>query len=162
MPLLRNGRLSDSDPWVRLADDQASLPSPSGGASPAPLAVGLERFLAEARAGTPSAAGVWLHPDDDVLALAPHVGQLLLVVVEFPSFTDGRAFSQARLLRERLGFGGEVRAVGDVRPDHLPFMMRAGIDAFAFDESPDELLLQRALSRYRTSYQPSYTLSIAG
>jgi len=129
--------------------------------------VSLPRFLAardggRGSTGTVDAAGVRLAPEDDVLALAPHVGQLLLVAIDFPAYTDGRGFSQARLLRERLGFGGEIRAIGDVRPDQVPFMVRAGIDTFEVAEVPDLAQLERGLSRYRTSYQPSYALPIAG
>lgn len=159
MPLLRNGRLSAEDPWVRLADDEP-LPFPASGAASAPAVLGLARFLDEAARG--SAAGVLVAPDDDVLALEPHLGRLQLVAIDFPAYTDGRGYSQARLLRRRLGFGGEIRAVGDVRVDQLAFMMRAGFDAFDLVDAPDEQTLRQALSRYRTSYQPSYTLPIAG
>ena len=178
MPLLRNGRLSESDCWRRLADEDP-LPPPNGttergesapgdtaaGAAvadgvAAPFALGLARFLADADGC--GAAGVWLRPDDDVLALAPYLSRLQLVAIDFPTFTDGRGYSQARLLRSPLAFGGEIRATGDVRPDQVLFMMRAGFDAFEFATAPDESLLRRALSRFRTSYQPSYALPIAG
>ena len=167
MPLLRNGRPSDTDRWRLLGDDEPLPLAPGGGETSAPVVVSLARFLALAEGrreadGTVEPAGVRLAPDDDVSALAPHVARLLLVAIDFPAYTDGRGFSQARLLRERLGFGGEIRAIGDVRTDQMPFMVRAGIDAFDLAELPDEASLARALSRYRTSYQPSYALSIAG
>jgi len=162
MPLLRNGRLNAADSWIRLADDEPLPASPPAGATAPPIALGLKRFVEHARHGAGDVAGVWLAPDDDVLALAPHVHRLLLVAIDFPLYTDGRGYSQARLLRTRLRFGGELRAFGDVRPDQVPFMMRAGIDAFDLAEVPEETLLERALGRYRTSYQPSYALPIAG
>lgn len=162
MPLLRNGRPSDVDAWTHLADD-ASLPGESSGvACGVPVTVSLARFLELATSGTGTIAGVRLAPDDDALALGPWLDRLQLVTIEFPTFADGRGYSQARRLRSRLGFAGEIRAVGDVRPDQVPFMMRAGIDAFDFASPPDDELLHRALSRYRTSYQPSYALPIAG
>ena len=161
MPLLRNGRSSAADPWVRLGADDP-LPSRAVGAAPVPVLLGLERFLATAEAGGDAAVGVLLAPEDDPLALAPHVGRLQLVAIDFPVYTDGRGYSQARLLRRRLGYGGEIRAVGDVRVDQIPAMTRAGIDTFDVAEAPDEATLARALARYRTSYQPSYALAIAG
>ena len=156
MPLLRNGRLSADDTWVRLDDADASDHAPA-----TPVLSGLARFLEDAAANRAS-AGVVLAPDDDALALAPHLDRLQLVAIDFPQYTDGRGYSHARLLRERLGFGGEIRAVGDVRVDQIAFMTRAGIDAFDLAEAPDETTLARALTRYRTSYQPTYALPIAG
>jgi uncharacterized protein (DUF934 family) len=70
-------------------------------------------------------------PADNVKALAPHLDKIALVAVSFPAFNDGRAFSHASLLRERLGFEGEIRAVGDVLIDPLPLMLRVGINSFA-------------------------------
>jgi len=168
MPLLRNGRADADDPWVRL-DDDAPLPSTATGrpaglpesSPPAPVLLGLARFLAEAAGGT-VATGVLLAPDDDPLVLAPYLGRLQLVAVDFPVYTDGRGYSHARLLRERLGYGGEVRAIGDVRVDQLAFMVRAGFDTFDLVDEIDAATLHAALSRYRTSYQPSYALAIAG
>lgn len=160
MPLLRNGHLGADDPWVRL-DDETPLPVPHDGVTPAPALLGLTRFLAESAHGA-SVAGVLLAPDDDPLVLGPHLERLQLVAIDFPAYTDGRGYSQARLLRERLGYGGEIRAVGDVRVDQLAFMMRAGIDALDLVDDVDDATLHAALSRYRTSYQPSYALPIAG
>ena len=154
MPLLRNGRLSADDTWVRLDDASDRAPG-------TPVLSGLARFLEDAAAHR-AGAGVVLAPDDDALALAPYLDRLQLVAIDFPQYTDGRGYSHARLLRERLGFGGEIRAVGDVRVDQIAFMTRAGIDAFDLAEAPDEATLARALTRYRTSYQPTYALPIAG
>ena len=162
MPLLRDGRLGEDDAWVRLADEE---PLPARGSSTAPQALGLARFIEHVNGADEAVApvaGVWLAPTDAVSELAPWLDRLQLVAIDFPTYTDGRGYSQARQLRKRFGFGGELRAVGDVRPDQVPFMMGAGIDAFEFAAAPDESLLRAALSRYRTSYQPSYALAIAG
>src|SRR4029450_5894492 len=64
---------------------------------------------------------------DPVEDRAPHVGRLRLIVLNFPKFSDGRAYSQARLLRGRLGYSGELRATGGVRQDQLPVMLRWGV-----------------------------------
>jgi uncharacterized protein (DUF934 family) len=75
--------------------------------------------------------GVLLNPDDDPLLLEPGVARLQVVAIAFPVFTDGRGYSLARLVRERLGFRGELRAVGDVQRDQIFYLLRCGFDAFA-------------------------------
>ena len=84
----------------------------------------------------------------------PWLGQLALVALEFPNPGDGRAFSQARALREQLKFRGELRAVGAaVRQDLIFFMARCGIDAFELAEGEDWQAARRALTRYDVAYQ---------
>ena len=78
--------------------------------------------------------GVLLAPGDDPARLAGDTGRLGLIAVDFPKFTDGRGLSTGRLLRERFGFRGELRAVGHILPDQVYFLSRAGFDAF---ELPD-------------------------
>jgi len=85
--------------------------------------------LADFAAGTNSAA-VRIEPGEDVRALLPHLDQLRLVEVNFPSFGDGRGFSSAQILREA-GYAGELRAVGDVLVDQFVFLRRCGFDSFA-------------------------------
>ena len=100
-------------------------------------------------------------PDDDVRDLAARLDRLATVTIEFPVFGDGRGYSQARRLRRELGFGGEIRAVGDVRLDQIAEMARVGIDAFELAGTPDEAGLRRALAPWRSRYQPSYALPVA-
>ena len=78
-----------------------------------------------------------------------------LIVLEFPKFRDGRAFSWARMLRTRLGFHGEIRASGDFLYDQLAYMTRVGIDAFEVPEKITPEILRRALGEMRFVYQPS-------
>lgn len=85
--------------------------------------------LADFAAGTNSAA-VRIEPGEDVRAMLPHLDQLRLVEVNFPSFGDGRGFSSAQILREA-GYTGELRAVGDVLVDQFIFLRRCGFDSFA-------------------------------
>jgi len=80
--------------------------------------------------------GVWLGPADDAAELAI-VGFPALVAIHFPTFTDGRGYSTARLLRERYGFRGELRAIGDVLRDQLYELARVGFDAFALRDDQD-------------------------
>jgi uncharacterized protein (DUF934 family) len=83
-----------------------------------------------------------LEPADDPARVAPALGQARVVAVNFPKFGDGRGFSIARLLRERYGYKGELRAVGEVGRDHLYSMAQCGFDAFELraGEDPEEAL----------------------
>lgn len=100
--------------------------------------------------------GVRLAPDDDLGALLAELDHLDLVAIEFPAFTDGRGFSHARRLRAVHGFAGELRAVGDVRPDQARQMLACGLDALEFAEAPAPGLLERSLGRFPDGYQRSY------
>ncbi len=73
--------------------------------------------------------------------------------LHFPKFTDGRAFSQAFLLRRRLGFTGEIRATGDVLVDQLAQMQRTGFDTAVLREDQDLAVAQKQLDRYKAFYQ---------
>ena len=148
MPLIKNGAYAD-DNFAAVADD-AELPD-------APIVVSLARFQKDRAAllarNTP--LGVRLKSDQSPAALGEDVSRLSLIVLEFPKFRDGRAFSWARMLRTRLGYAGEIRATGDFLYDQLAFMTRVGIDAF---EVPDKITLElfhRALGEMRFAYQPA-------
>src|SRR5258705_5208673 len=73
----------------------------------------------------------------------------------FPTFRDGRAYSQARLLRERHGFKGELRATGQVLRDQFVFMLRAGFDAFEVKKESDAEAFAATVKRYSVFYQPT-------
>ena len=90
---------------------------------------------------------------DPLDALATHVGRLKLIVLHFPKFSDGRAYSQARLLRERLGYRGELRATGAVFLDQLPFLLRCGFDSFESDQPGFGPALARARTLFSVVYQ---------
>jgi len=99
--------------------------------------------------------GVRLQSSENPELLGDDVNRLSLVVLEFPKFRDGRAFSWARLLRTRLGFKGEIRAVGDFLYDQVNYQHRVGFDAW---EVPDDFTLEmfnRALTEMTNVYQPS-------
>ena len=113
-------------------------------------AVTLDAFLD----GQTNANAVRLEAGDDARALLPHLGQLALVEVSFPSYRDGRGYSAARILREA-GYTGELRAAGDVLVDQLLFMRRCGFDSFAPEAPIDPAALDRALNRYAEHYQPA-------
>ncbi len=96
------------------------------------------------------AFGVWLAPDDDPAALAADLGDLGVIGVLFPKFTDGRGYSIATLLRTRYGYTGELRALGDVGRDQLHYLYRAGFDAFA---AKDPELALAGLDDFSEAYQ---------
>lgn len=153
-----DGFVSD-DPWHIIAEDEP-LPITDTNAR---LLVPLARHAdlpEEARQSV--TFGVVLQPDDDVMRLLPHLEDLALIAVTFPAFSDGRAYSQASLLRERLGFDGELRAVGDVLIDQVPLMLRCGIDSFAVShETTIRRLAEGRLPGISAHYQPAATASRA-
>ncbi len=113
-------------------------------------AVTLDSFLD----GQTNAGAVRIEAGDDARALLPHLGQLALIEVSFPSFRDGRGYSSGRILREG-GYTGELRAAGDVLVDQIPFMRRCGFDSFAPEAPIDPVVLKRNLDRYDYVYQPA-------
>ena len=149
MQLIKGGRIV-ADELARVADD---APVPDG----VPAIVSAARFLAEAEtfAGREAPTGVIWPNDRRVAELAPHLDRLALVALVFPIFRDGRAFSQARLLRERYGFRGELRATGQVLRDQFLFMLRAGFDAFEVTKDADAEVFAQASRRYSVFYQPT-------
>ena len=98
---------------------------------------------------------VLLGPADDPAALEPRLGKISVIAIDFPQFTDGRGHSIARLLRERYGFKGEIRAVGEVLRDSLFYLSRCGFDSFVLsDESGPEDAL-KSLADFSDGFQAS-------
>lgn len=149
MPLVEGGRIVE-DRYIQVADD-APLPER------VPVIVSAKRFLAEANALTrrDGSLGVAWPNDRRIAELAPWLGHLALVALAFPKFRDGRAYSQARLLRERFRYRGELRATGQVLRDQFVFMMRAGFDAFDVKKQSDAEAFAQTAKRYSVFYQPT-------
>ena len=130
MPLWRRGGFVE-DSWIFVADD---VPAPAEG----PIIVSLARWLAERPAlearGQP--VGVAVEAGADAQAHLADLAARPLVALAFAKFADGRAFSYARMLRDRFGFRGELRAVGDVLIDEIPLMLRCGFDSFEVTNAP--------------------------
>jgi len=97
--------------------------------------------------------GVWLEAGEGAEALAADLADLALIGIDFPKFTDGRGYSSARLLRERFGYQGEIRAIGDVLHDQLFYMKRCGIDAFAVRADKDIEAALAGLNVFSETYQ---------
>ena len=91
---------------------------------------------------------------DAVETLASDVSRLDLITLHFPKFSDGRAYSQARLLRERLGYQGELRATGNVLQDQAHFMLRCGFDSFESEQKGFGEALARGRTLFSVVYQP--------
>lgn len=149
MPLIKGGAVVE-DAYVRVTLDDAI---PAEGSLLVDLAVFRQkRDELLARGGD---LGVSLASDQPPSEIEDELGQLSLVALEFPAFRDGRAFSYARLLRERLGFTGEIRAVGDVLSEQLHFLDRCGFDAFEVSESNAVDLWNTASNEFGVWYQPT-------
>jgi len=103
----------------------------------------------------PQWPAVSLANTDPVEELAPHLGRLRLIILEFPKFSDGRAYSQARLLRGRMGYRGELRATGGVLQDQVAFMLRCGFDSFESEQPGFGDALARARTLFSVVYQPA-------
>lgn len=153
MVLVRNGDVAQ-DNWVFLQDDD---PLPANGN----VIVCLARLNRDADALMDRAGrvGVELANTYDARELAAHIALLDLIVLDFPAFTDGRAYSQARVIRTELGFKGELRATGDVLPDQAQFMARVGFDSFEIAENRSLETWQRVSRTISHSYQANYGLS---
>jgi uncharacterized protein (DUF934 family) len=149
MPLVKSGKIS-GDAFAHVADD---APIPDNGAIMIPAARFLEDAELLSRRNAPT--GVIWPNNRDVEDLVPYLDRLAAVALVFPSFRDGRAYSQARLLRERHGFRGELRATGQVLRDQFVFMLRAGFDAFEVKKESDAEAFATAAKRYSVFYQPT-------
>lgn len=149
MQLIKGGRVVTDD-YLRVAD---GAPVPAG----VPVIVPAAHFLAEvdAFAQRDAPTGVLWPNDRRVAELAPYLDRLALVALVFPTFKDGRAFSQARLIRERYGFLGELRATGQVLRDQFVFMLRAGFDGFEVTKDADAAVFAEVARRYSVFYQPT-------
>lgn len=131
------------DAYVLVADDQ-DLPAGD-------LILSLARFQADGEGllSDGRRVGVKLQADQEIEALAYDLPRLSVVALDFPKFGDGRSYSNARLLRERYGFKGQVRAVGDVLREQAGFLLRVGFDAFEPADGASSNEWQAATQRYR-------------
>ena len=99
--------------------------------------------------------GVWLDSNEDPALIADDLRHFELIAVNFPQFVDGRGYSIARLLRERYGWRGELRAIGDVLRDQLFYLTRCGFDAFELRAGQDAQAALTALADFSEAYQSS-------
>lgn len=157
MPRLLKGRSLVEDSWARLEDGAVDVDD-------RPLLFPLATWQQQRHAllaRDPHRTGVWLDGDQEPEALAEDLHRFDCIAIRFPAFMDGRGFSCARLLRERHGYRGELRAIGDIIPDQLHYLRRCGFDAFELPESVTLETALRCLDAFTASYQHAGTPALA-
>ncbi len=149
--ITKNRQIVDcDDTLLRLNEDGSFADVPAAGLVLVPLAQYLaQREALQARGNV----GVWFAAADEVESLGDEAGKLAVIAVEFPAFTDGRGFTTGRLLRERYGYSGELRAFGDVFKDTLNYLVRCGFDSFAVREDKDIAEALKGLDDFTEFYQ---------
>lgn len=142
---------SHHDRWHRVDGEDGPQPHPAPAAD---RLLTLEQWHA-VRDTWPAglATGVIVPNDADIETLEADLPRLALVVLNFPKWTDGRAYSQARLLRSRYRYAGEIRATGDVLVDMMPLLARTGFDAVVLRHDQKQESAERALSFFPAFYQ---------
>jgi uncharacterized protein (DUF934 family) len=139
-----------ADAWVHAVDGE---PLPD-----APVMLPKKRWLAErdALAGRSVLLGLCLDAGEGIDDIAADLPRFSLIALAFPKFSDGRAFSTARLLRDKHGYAGELRAVGNVLSDQIPFMRRVGFDALEVSHAPTRhALAEGRVAEMTLHYQPT-------
>jgi uncharacterized protein (DUF934 family) len=156
MPIIRNRSIA-ADTWTHLSDDE---PLPRTG----DVFVSLERFraLREEISRREGRTGVRVPGDTDPADLAPDLAHLPAIAIEIPRFGDGRAYTLARVIRDRHGYQGELRAKGGFVRDQLFYLSRVGFDTFEPPPSMDVVEALLAFSELTVRYQPSSDLATPG
>lgn len=150
MPLFKNGAFVD-DPWQTLADDVA-VPADRA------VIVSKARYLAErdVLAGRNAPLGLLLQPGEGLEEIEADLPRFAVIALAFPKFNDGRSYSVARLLRERHGFAGELRATGNILRDQVNFLHRCGFDALDVTHPGTIAALESgAITFVHRHYQPA-------
>lgn len=145
--LIKEGR-HESDDWILVEDD---APIPDSGPIILPLAI-YQSHQSDWN-NTDRKIGVWLNDEQMAEDTTDSLDRLALIALHFPKFADGRGFSKARLLRDRYGFKGEIRAIGDFLPDQVFYMLRCGIDAFSCRTEDEAKTALSLLTPFTVLYQ---------
>jgi len=148
--VIKNGEVL-SDDWQLIPKEAQLADVPEKQDVIIPLALWLaEKEALKSRQG---GLALWLDADEEVEQIAGDLPNFALIALNFPAFTDGRAYSSAALLRQRYRFAGEIRAIGDVLRDQLFAMRRCGFDAFAIRADKDPYDALKGLADFSESYQ---------
>lgn len=146
----------ENDPWVIETEELKAVEGQQ-------VLLPLDAFIARAEESNEIGLGVLITPADDVEKLHPFIDRVALVAVSFPAFSDGRGFSHASLLRSRLNYAGDLRAVGDVLIDQVPLMLRTGFTSFAVrNETAIRRLSENRLPAIDVYYQPTAKAAKSG
>lgn len=150
--LIKDGQILTDDAWTEFTGLEDSDNLPEGD-----VYVPLEQWAParDALLKRNCRLGVFLKNTENPTALLNDLDRLDLIVLDFPKMADGRAFTQARLLRDRYGFKGEIRATGDVLRDQIFYMKRCGFNAFELRGDQDAEKALRALGEMTVTYQPA-------
>jgi uncharacterized protein (DUF934 family) len=149
MALVKNGELVDD----LFRDASSAEEVPAEGA--VIVSVDQWRQRRESLEARRDPLGVRLKSHESPELIAEDLPRFAVVALEFPKFRDGRAYTYARWLRERFGYEGEVRAVGEVLLEQLHFMLRVGFDAFELEGADPLGTYRTALEDYTVWYQPT-------
>jgi|TARA_R110002096_G_scaffold196966_2_gene380025 uncharacterized protein (DUF934 family) len=147
MTLIKDKQIID-DPWCYLSDGHALK------ASHTIIDPDFWHQNKRSLSGASSPLGLMIPGDQELAELANDLTYFSLIAIHIPTFVDGRAYSLAKLLRERYHYKGEVRAVGDVLPDQAHYLTRVGFDALEFTDHPSASLALKKLSELSVCYQP--------
>ncbi|MBD1551721.1 DUF934 domain-containing protein [Pseudomonas typographi] len=148
--IIKNGEVVD-ETWHLLPKDASFNELTNCDDYIVPLA--LWREHAHALKARDGGLGVWLDSDEEAEEIGEHVADFKVIALNFPAFTDGRSYSNARLLRDRYGYTGELRAIGDVLRDQLFYLQRCGFDAFALRPDKDPVEALQSLQDFSVTYQ---------
>jgi uncharacterized protein (DUF934 family) len=144
--IIKNDAIIDSPMSISAGDGDLSLPN---------IIVPLVAWNEDPALRERKDIGVWLTTDEEVEAIEGDLNGLAVIALEFPMFADGRSFSNANILRRRLGYSGEIRAIGDVRRDQMEQMHRCGFDAYQLAEGQDIETTLAGFKRFTHAYQQS-------
>lgn len=148
MQLIKDGEFV-ADAWTTVADDE-DLPD-------TPVMVSLDRWKKDQNAllARNGKLGIRLKSGEEPAQIADHLDRFDVVALEFPAYRNGRAFSYARLLRERYGYKGELRAVGAVLRDQFYYLVRVGFNALEVRDNVTPEIFREAVGTFTYDYQPS-------
>ncbi len=152
MKIIKDKKIIE-DNWTHFTDDEEI----KNGDNDNNITVSLSRWKNEkiALVNHKGELGIRLSPADNVEEIADQIQNLSLIALEFSVFTDGRSFSQARLLRSQYGFKGEIRAMGNYMPDQIFYLSRVGVNSFQL-EDPEKLpLALSTIEDFTVKYQAS-------
>lgn len=155
MPIIKDGKFIDDD-WI-LLDDEGEVPSSGNVILPLTKAQQQVATLNEHQ----GLIGLSIPNDVEVETIKGLISSVDMILLHLPSFADGRAYSQARYLREMLGFTGELRLKGDVLVDQAAYLLRCGFDSFDCDNEIDLTLWKNSIGAVTLSYQTGYRDSLA-
>jgi uncharacterized protein (DUF934 family) len=145
--LLKEGQVTENS-WTTVADDSTDLPTGD-------ILLPLQRWFDQHSdlSQHSGAVGVWIEGNEEIESVAEQLVSAPVVAIRFPKFVDGRGFSAARLLRERYGYQGEIRAIGEIIRDQLYLLQRCGFNAFELAAEVNLAEASKSLSDFSDAYQ---------